>query len=610
MLQWRNVPIAGICLCVVSALSSVGCDVGRSVLAPFDAGTDATVAPSDVPGDRSTDALVDARTGTRTCADFAGCAPSCTPGVGFSACVQGCARDLRPSSQALVDSVLTCFRASCDGGLDDGQCVASAGTLTRCSPQVTACMADGALTDGGIDVPVTDGGCPAGQALCGGACTPVLTNPTNCGACGVTCTASQVCSNGSCIGNGHLRFTLNWDRPGDVDLHVVPPCGTDIFFQHRSDCGGELDRDDTTGTGPENTFWRTTAPSGTYLVCVVPFANVAVPTESTVEVFIGTTLQTTLRRTLNSTGTMSTECSRTSPNFVGEFTLGGGGDGGVPTDVVTPTDAPAPTLGCEQGIACLGRCPYRDLACARSCAALMRPSSSALFNSLIDCTATACSTEFSEICATFAGATAMGACQTQGAACVMDTAGTYTPPCTNPNESLCGSACVNTLIDTAHCGRCDSACTSAEVCEFGRCVAHGHTNITLSWNSHDDVDLVVATPCGDSISARHASACAAFTLANSTGFGPENVSFATAPRAGRYSICAIPRTAVPGGGVVTARTSIFRSGMPTVTLPLVMGVNDHADRSNFLGHLITGPTTTTVDTCDPAGPYHIADIDL
>jgi hypothetical protein len=44
-------------------------------------------------------------------------------------------------------------------------------------------------------------GCPAGEAMCGGACVDVLSSSTNCGACGVSCTTGSYCSQGVCGGS-------------------------------------------------------------------------------------------------------------------------------------------------------------------------------------------------------------------------------------------------------------------------------------------------------------------------------------------------------------------------------------------------------------------------
>jgi len=85
------------------------------------------------------------------------------------------------------------------------------------------------------------------------------------------CAAGQACVEGVCVGSGELRFSLVWDHPGDVDLHVRTPLGNEIYYGSLSADGGTLDHDDTSGTGPENIFWGGAPPAGTYLVCVVPF---------------------------------------------------------------------------------------------------------------------------------------------------------------------------------------------------------------------------------------------------------------------------------------------------------------------------------------------------
>lgn len=73
------------------------------------------------------------------------------------------------------------------------------------------------------------------------------------------------------MGSGTLRFTLTWDTPGDMDLHVVPPCGTEVYYSSLTACGGQLDVDDMSRLGPENVFWAAAAPAGRYLVCPAAF---------------------------------------------------------------------------------------------------------------------------------------------------------------------------------------------------------------------------------------------------------------------------------------------------------------------------------------------------
>ena len=160
--------------------------------------------------------------------------------------------------------------------------------------------------------------CAAGTIRCSGRCIDVRGDVMNCGACGNACAAGQACANGVCVGNGLLRITMVWDRAGDMDLHVVPPCGQEISFLGTNRCGGQLDRDDTSGTGPENVFWAATPASGTYLVCAVPY-RISGATNVTVTVTQGTTAIRTwpVPRAMSSG---NSACSRMSPYFVGEFT--------------------------------------------------------------------------------------------------------------------------------------------------------------------------------------------------------------------------------------------------------------------------------------------------
>ena len=110
--------------------------------------------------------------------------------------------------------------------------------------------------------------------MCPSGCVDLQTDRAHCGACGNACAAGQACSRGVCIGEGALRFTLTWSTPGDMDLRVVPPCGTEIFYGATMACGGVLDVDNTTGTGPENITWSTTYPRGRYLICPSAFTSV------------------------------------------------------------------------------------------------------------------------------------------------------------------------------------------------------------------------------------------------------------------------------------------------------------------------------------------------
>jgi hypothetical protein len=83
-------------------------------------------------------------------------------------------------------------------------------------------------------------------------------------------------------GTGDVQVTLEWGSEADLDLHVIEPDGTEIYFGNRgpTTTGGELDVDanaacgnpDGFPGGVENVFWPPgEAPSGSYQVFVVGY---------------------------------------------------------------------------------------------------------------------------------------------------------------------------------------------------------------------------------------------------------------------------------------------------------------------------------------------------
>ncbi|WP_152051000.1 YfaP family protein [Tautonia marina] len=55
---------------------------------------------------------------------------------------------------------------------------------------------------------------------------------------------------------GDPQFTLIWESAADLDLHVIEPGGSHIYWaQRQGKNAGELDVDDTDGFGPENIYW-------------------------------------------------------------------------------------------------------------------------------------------------------------------------------------------------------------------------------------------------------------------------------------------------------------------------------------------------------------------
>ena len=71
-----------------------------------------------------------------------------------------------------------------------------------------------------------------------------------------------------------LRIVMMWDADStDIDLHVLEPSGEEIYFQHqRSQTGGLLSFDVTTGYGPEE-FMHKCAPKGVYKILAHYFAS-------------------------------------------------------------------------------------------------------------------------------------------------------------------------------------------------------------------------------------------------------------------------------------------------------------------------------------------------
>jgi hypothetical protein len=66
---------------------------------------------------------------------------------------------------------------------------------------------------------------------------------------------------------GPLAIRLSWGATADLDLHVIEPNGTEIYFANRvSGTGGSLDNDVVCPAGTETTSWGSNAPRGTYVV--------------------------------------------------------------------------------------------------------------------------------------------------------------------------------------------------------------------------------------------------------------------------------------------------------------------------------------------------------
>ncbi len=81
-----------------------------------------------------------------------------------------------------------------------------------------------------------------------------------------------------------LEITLTWVTDADLDLRVIEPDGTEIFFNNLvSGSGGQLLADDIDGFGPETIVYNEQPPSGNYRV-EVSHSSGTLPTNYTVSV--------------------------------------------------------------------------------------------------------------------------------------------------------------------------------------------------------------------------------------------------------------------------------------------------------------------------------------
>ncbi len=75
-----------------------------------------------------------------------------------------------------------------------------------------------------------------------------------------------------------MQITMTWDTGTDMDLHVIDPANEETYYSVKnSSIGGQLDRDDTDGFGPE-TFTLSNAIEGKYVVKAKYYGGQAAPT--------------------------------------------------------------------------------------------------------------------------------------------------------------------------------------------------------------------------------------------------------------------------------------------------------------------------------------------
>jgi hypothetical protein len=169
--------------------------------------------------------------------------------------------------------------------------------------------------------------CSAPSLMCGSQCIDPREDSAHCGGCGQTCSADHACVASTCVGSGSLQFSATWNRMGDGDLIVATPGGMMVSFANPGPNigteGGQMDRDDVAGTGPENVYWASTStpPSGQYHVCFMtssftPLPSLTDPVHVTITVRWPGRAPMSFKKEFVANALSAGDCSPAEPTFV------------------------------------------------------------------------------------------------------------------------------------------------------------------------------------------------------------------------------------------------------------------------------------------------------
>lgn len=261
-----------------------------------------------------------------------------------------------------------------------------------------------------------DGGtvqCPKGQVSCNGDCVDLASDPDHCGACGLVCNSSEVCSAGSCSLSCQAGLT-NCDR-ACVSLRG--------------------DRDHCGGCGQ-------TCPSGNVCsdgVCAVSCQE------------------------------QLTECDGSCVNAAKDrLNCGGCGVVCAPGELCSNGTC---GVSCQQGLTeCDGVCENL-LTSVESCGACGVACGAGQVCSLGTC-ALSCQSDLTTcngICVNpLTDNSHCGSCSVRCAPGTLCSQGTCSVSC-QTELTECNGTCVNPETDNAHCGQCGNVCAPGKVCTDGEC---------------------------------------------------------------------------------------------------------------------------------------------
>jgi len=296
---------------------------------------------------------------------------------------------------------------------------------------VVAVAALGGLPACGADAPAEASSCLRGTD-CGGACVQLATDGANCGSCGTTCAAGEVCSAGRCEISCAAPLAVCGEGAAArcADLRSDP-----------SSCGS---------CGTACADGQLCAGGACVETCAAPLT---VCTDGT----SGSCAD--LRFDPAHCGGCETKCAAGDVCSGGEcrpacrepLTACGTGDAGGCEDLRNdPDHCGACDVACPAGQACAAG------ACGPACAAPL----------------TVCGAGDAARCVDLrsdpASCGRCGDACAEGQACL---AGTCVATCTGAGGTLCDGTCADLTSDDANCGACDHACGPGAACRAGACEA-------------------------------------------------------------------------------------------------------------------------------------------
>lgn len=83
------------------------------------------------------------------------------------------------------------------------------------------------------------------------------------------------------MGIGPITITLTWDIQRDIDLHIIEPDGTHVYWMNKTGNNGRLDVDDVSSYGPEHYYSKCNLMTGNYTVYIHYYSGLSTSTTIT-----------------------------------------------------------------------------------------------------------------------------------------------------------------------------------------------------------------------------------------------------------------------------------------------------------------------------------------